>query len=115
MASRYHTVFPATVASFATSSSEVDLGCSWGQVYLEIPTMTSNTQVHIQGASETGGTFRRVKQPPLNSSTVGTNDFAIHSSATNCLVPIPSGLRFLKVETSAVVSFTAAFKIICGD
>jgi hypothetical protein len=112
---RCFTYFPGTMASFSTSTGEIDLGHSWSQVFLEIPTMTSNTQLHIKAAASSGGTYRRVRQPPLNSSTVGTNDFAIVSSATDCLVPIPSGLRYIKVEATATVSFTASFNIICGD
>jgi hypothetical protein len=103
------------MASFSTLTGEIDLGHAWSQVFLEIPSMISNTQLHIQAAYTSGGTYRRVKQPPLNSSTVGTNDFAIVSGATNCMVPIPSGLRYIKVEATATVSFTASFNVICGD
>lgn len=109
------TYYPATVASFATSSSEVDLGGAYKTVYLEIPTMTSNTEIYIKAANSTGGTFRRVYHPTLNSSTVGTNVFAIHSSATGCIVPIPDNLRYLKVETAVVISFTASFNFLVGE
>lgn len=111
-----YVVHDATVSSFATSSdSEVDLGRAWHSVYLEIPTMISNAQLYIQVASDSGGDFRRVYHPSLNSSTVGTNVFAIVSATTNAVVPIPAGAQFLKVETNVVISFTAAFKIICAD
>ena len=111
-----YVVHDATISSFSTSSdSEVDLGRVWQSVYLEIPTMTSNTQLHIQAAAASGGEFRRVYHPSLNSSTVGVNPFAITSSVTNSIVPIPSGFRYIKVETTAVVSFSAGFNIICGD
>lgn len=107
--------FEATVDSFATSSSEVDLGRAFPTAYLVIPTMTSNTAIHIQGCEESGGTFRRVYHPSINSSTVTTNVFTIASATTNAIVPIPNALRYLKVETTATISFTAAFRVICGE
>ncbi len=105
---------PATMASGGTLSAAIDLGGSYDVAYLEIPTMVSGTAYAIQAATEITGTYRRVKHPSLNSSTVATNDFLIASSATNCLVPIPSGLRYLKVETTATVDNGALFKVVYG-
>lgn len=115
MSSRCFTYFPCTIVSFATSSSEVDLGHAWKQVYLEVPTMTSNIQLHIQAAQTTGGTFRRIKHPTINSSTSSSNDYAISSGCSNSIIPIPSGFRYIKVEATGVVSFSASFTVICGD
>ena len=107
--------FSQNMVSAATLSPAFDLQRGWSSVYLVIPTMNSNTQLHIQGCESATGTFRRVKHPSINSSTITTNDFAIASSATNRIVPIPNGLRFLKVEATATVDNGATFKIICSD
>ena len=110
-------VFTATMSSGGTLTSEVDFGNrQWEKVYLAVPSMASNTQLHIQVCTESGGTYRRVKHPMINSSTVSTpNDFAIASAATNCYVPIPNGFRFLKIESTATVDGGASFKMVCGD
>lgn len=105
--------FAVTMASAGTLTSQIDLGAGWSQAYLEIPSMTSNTQIYIRGASTDGGTFRRVKHPSINSSTVTTNDFVIQSTATNCFVPMPAGVRFVKIETEVTVNDGCVFKIVC--
>jgi hypothetical protein len=111
-------IFPATMASAGTLTSEVNLSRAWGRVYLEIPSMTSNTQIHIQGAytsTSGGGTYRRIYFDTLNSSTVGTNVYAIASAVTNAIVPIPPGIQFVKVETTATVNDGCTFRLICSD
>lgn len=116
--SRYYAPYVVTMASAATLTSELDLSGAWNTVYLEVPTMTSNTQLHIQGSyanSASGGSYRRIYHPPLNSSTVATNPFAIVSGATNCIVPIPGGVRFLKIESTATVNDGAIFRVFVGD
>lgn len=111
------TFYMATMASGATLTSEVDLGTAWENVYLRVPTMTSNTQLHIQASTRLtadGGIYRRICHPSLNSSTVTTNDFAIASSATNRIIPIPNGFRYMKVESTATVDNGAVFRILVG-
>lgn len=106
--------FTLTMTSGATLTSAIDLQGGWINAYLVIPTMTSNTQIAIQTSDKETGTFRRVKHPTINSSTVATNDYIIASSATNCVVAIPGGLRYVKVETTATVDAGATFQILCG-
>lgn len=110
--------YAATMASAGTLTSEVDVGRIYGSVYLEIPTMNSNTQIHIQAAyatSANGGVYRRLTHPMINSSTVGTNDFAITSGVTSRMVPIPNGFQYYKVESTATVDNGCVFRIICAD
>lgn len=107
-------VYTATMSSAGTLSSEINLAQNWDSLFLEIPTMTSNTQLHIQAANASGGTYRRIKHPSVNASTVSTNDFAIASAATSCLVPIPNGVQFIKIEATATVDNGAVFRVICG-
>lgn len=111
----FFTRYVTTMASGGTLTGQVDLGRAFAKVYLEVPSMTSNTQLHIQAAAEQGGTFRRVKQWNVASANVSA-DFAIASSVSGgALVPIPPGLQYVKVEATATVDNGATFKIICSD
>lgn len=107
-------VYTLSMASGATLTGAVDLGRAWINNLLVIQSMNSNSQIHLQGSDSLTGTYRRIKHPTINSSTVGTNDYTIHSSASNAIVPIPAGVRFLKVETTATVDNGCIFKVICG-
>lgn len=108
--------YSVTMASGATLTSELNLSRGYESMYLMVPSMTSNTQLHIQTSDSLGGTYRRVKLPVINSSTVAAPvDFNIHSAATNCFVPLPFGLQYIKVETTATVDGGTVFKVICAD
>lgn len=108
-------VFTASLTSGATLSDEVDIGQSWGKVYLQIPTMASGS-LYVHASPETGGTFTRVVEEKFNTATAHA-DFVINSSVTQRIVPIPvHGCRFLKIEnTSGATDVTTTFKIICSD
>lgn len=112
----YQTVYDGTIASFATSSSEINLGKGWNKVFLEVPAMTSNSTLHIQAANSTGGTFRRVVQKDP-ASAVASIDWAVQSTCTNRIIACDpaAGLQYVKVESANILSFTAAFKIIVSD
>lgn len=109
-------VYDATIVSFATTSSEVNLSKGWPHVTLLVPAMASASAVHIQASESSGGTYRRIvnKDPASAAASV---DFAIASGCTNRFVPVPvaAGMQYVKVETTAIVSFTADFKIVCSD
>lgn len=110
-------VFTSTMASGATLSNEVDLKYSFETVLLEIPSMVSNTQYHIQVASESGGTYRRMMQTTINTSAAQIHTFVIASAVTGRFVPLvgaATGMRFVKVETTATVDDGCVFKFICG-
>jgi hypothetical protein len=107
-------VFAATMASGGTLTAAADLGRAWGRVYLQIPSGTSNTQYYIKGSGD-NATFCRVYFDSLNSSTVGTNLYAIHSSLTGAIVPVPPGIQYLKVESTMLVADGATYKFICSD
>lgn len=106
-------VFTVTMASAGTLSSEADLGHACQYAYLEIISMTSNSQHHIQAAASTGGTYRRVKLQPV-SATVQTVDWAVASAASTAFVPLPPGLQYVKVETTATVDNGCNYRIVCG-
>ncbi len=107
-------VFTTTMdgsAAAASLTTAVDVGTQrYENVYLEIPTMTSNSQLHILAAATLAGTYRAVYHPAINSATSSLNKFAV-SSGVSGLIPIPNGLRFMKVQSTASVSFSAEFKI----
>lgn len=109
------TVYTQTLTSGGTLTSAIDLGRAWNSVYLEITSIPSNSQIHIQAAETLAGTYRRVYHPSINSSTVTTNVFAVSSAVTNAIVPIPGGLRFMKVETTMAIDNGTVFKIHGGD
>lgn len=105
--------FTVTMASGATLTGSLDLGRAYGKVYLD-PTGAAS-EVRIQAAAASGGTFRQVYHPSINSSTVGANMFKIPSSVSGGLIEIPNGLRFIKVETTATVDNGATFTLIASD
>lgn len=106
-------VFTVTMASAGTLSSEADLKQSWQTVYLEIPSMTSNSQIHLQAARTSGGTYRRVVLPLLTTASIQTLTFSVQSTSTSRMVLIPPGLQYLKVETTATCDSGETFRFIC--
>lgn len=105
--------FTGTIASGATLSSEINLSKSWTKVYLDPTGLAS--EVRVQAAASTGGTFRQVYHPPINSSTVGNNIFKIASAVSGGICEIPAGLQFIKIEATAAVANGATFTIVCAD
>jgi hypothetical protein len=103
-------VFPVTIASAGTLSSEIDLGGRWDNTSLIIPTMASNSQIHFQAATTSGGTYRRVYDKTLGTPA----DFSVLSGVTSRIVSVPVGFRYVKVETTATMDSGQSFEIICG-
>lgn len=108
--------YQVTMASGGTLTAQLDLGRSFNTMYFVVPSMVSNSQIFIQGSEVTGGNYRRIKMPVINTTTVAApNDFNIASAATNCMVPMPNGFQYLKIETTATVDNGQTFKVICSD
>lgn len=108
--------FPLSMASGATLTNSLDISNSWGSVYLEVPSMTSQTQLFVQAAVSAQGTYRRIAMPTINSSTVAANnDFTIASAVTSRMVPIPNAFRYIKIESTATVDNGVTFRVICGN
>ena len=111
-----HKIYASTMAASSTTSSEVNLGRSYQNVYLMIPTMASTTNgLSIYASDASGGSFYQVLQPSINSATVTTNPYVINSAASQVMVPIPAGFQFIKVVAAAAPAVATTFKIICGD
>lgn len=100
----------------ATLTSAVDLGKAYAKISILIPTMTSGTDVYIQGTDVATGTFRRIYHPPTASTSVVGAQF-VGSAVTNCIVPFNNvHIRHVKIEHStAMTASIAAFQIICSD
>ena len=109
-------VYTATLTTGATLTSYLDLSTrAWGQIYLEIPSMTSGTDLYVQGSHDSQ-TFRRVMHPTPNTHDFQINTFSIGSACSNRLVLIPNGLQYVKIEASTLMSSTAhEFNLICSD
>jgi hypothetical protein len=110
-----YSVFTRNLASNTTLTSALDLGRAWKNVYLEIPTMTSGTDVYIQAAATLDGTMRRVYQR-TNSATAQSNVWIVKSNITQVLVDLPAGLRYVAVEISTAMTQTSVnFNVHCSD
>jgi hypothetical protein len=108
-------VYTVSMASGGTSTAALDIARSYKTIYLERPTFGTGANLFIQAAPTLTGTYRRIFNPALNSSTVGINVFQILSAASNGFVPIPNGVRFLKIESSETIDNGATFNLICSD
>lgn len=107
------TKYQVTMTSGATLSAELDLARGWESVYLDVTGAAS--EVRLQAAASSAGTYRQVYHPVLNSSTVGQNMFKIPSATSGGWAPLPYGLRYLKIETTATVANGLTFTVICAD
>ena len=115
MSSTPPTVYVVTMPAGATLTSGFDLQRNWKTVYLDMVTFTTGANLFIQAAPTQGGTYRRVYQPALNSSTVGINVFTISTAASGGYVPIPNGFQFMKIEIGTAPVGSGTFNIICSD
>jgi hypothetical protein len=108
-----YVVYNATIASGATLSSEIDLGRSFARVMID-PTGAAS-EVRFQAAATSGGSYRQVYLPTVNTSTVGSNIWKVSSAISGGMIEAPPGLRYMKIETTAAVANGATLKLICSD
>jgi hypothetical protein len=105
-------VFTLTLASAGTSTSALTMPGEFQRVLLEIPTMTSSSDLYIQGSTD-GTTFRRVMQDVAVTTSVQVNTFTIASAATNRFVPLNAVFPYMKVEATTASVTAVTFKLIC--
>lgn len=113
-------VFSTTIASGVSTSTEVNLGRAWSQVYFSYGTMSTAMNMTVfaaEKASGSAGSYRLVYQPPINSATVACVPFTITSTVgvVGGCVPIPSGFQYIKAVLTGVVSGGLAVNVICSD
>ncbi len=108
-------IFNATMASGADSAS-VNVAKSWGNVALQIGTMSTGVQLQ-QWASVDGSSYYQVFSPQTNTATVANNAFLIVGSlGTNgAITPLIPGFQYYKLIGTGVVSGGVQFKLICSD
>lgn len=108
--------FALSVATGATSSSGLFVGHHWDTLMLEIPSMTSGTDVYLKGSTD-NVTYRRIYHAPtIANAAPGAVYFT--SAVTNCLVAIPANHRppYVKVElTTAATANSHEFRFIAGE
>jgi hypothetical protein len=107
--------FTVTVAASALVTTVADLTKAWANITLEVPSMTSGTELFIQGSSD-NTTFRRIFHP-IGSSVANPTAQQIASSVTNCFVPlVNAAVQYLRVELpSGPTSAAHTFKFVCFD
>ena len=105
-------VFTVSMASGATTSSSITLHHGWQMVHVEIPTMTSGTDVYFQGSAN-GTTFRRIYHAPTIANS-NPHAVFVNSAVTNCMVDLDHrGYPYMKVELSTAMTATpATFKLM---
>ena len=106
--------YSITMPSGGTSTASLDIARSWKTIYLEIPSMTSNSELYINGSTD-NVTFRMTYHPQgAVTAPIGVR-FLINSAVTNAIVPIPNGVRYIKIESSATINNGCVFKVLCSD
>jgi hypothetical protein len=110
-------VYYGTIASGASTTSDIVLDRSYKNVLLHVPTMSTGVNLKILGKAQSSDGYYVVYHPVMNSSTVGINEFVISSAVGSGggIVPIPNGLPFMKIMGTGVVSGGVIFKVICSD
>lgn len=113
--------YVVTMSANASLTSDFNLRRTWNSVFLEIPTMVSNSIIYIQAAAGQDSTgalsylFRRVYHPMINSAAPTANLFQVNTGVTNCMIPIPNGFRHLKIETAESMAVAVQFRVVVAD
>lgn len=107
--------FTASMASGASATSEIDLGHSWHQVWVSIPSMASGSDVYFLGTTQSGGTYKRMYHAPTIGVATSTPIY-VTSGVTNCIVAMPNlHMRYIKVQLSTATTDTPyTFQVICS-
>jgi hypothetical protein len=113
-------VFTKTISVGGSLTAAYDLGRSWPSVYLVVPTMaayitTATCNIYFK-ASADNTTFFDVVFPPANSSTTAVVTFTLANTISQCVVPVPNALQYVKVQVSNNATAAVQFSLICsGD
>lgn len=99
------TYFTASMASGSSVSSNIDLGLSWHQVWVEIPTMASGSDIYFQASSD-NSTYRRMyHNPTIGNSSPGA--LYVTSGITNCLLNLGEmHARYMRIQLSSATTDT---------
>jgi hypothetical protein len=107
--------FPVSIASGATSSGGVDLGKSFSEVYLDIPSACT-FNFNIQGSAD-GSSFKRIYNAPSdNDSVVTAVEITSATAGTDgAIVKLPCVVRYMKVESQTAVTNGLSLNFIAVD
>lgn len=109
MSAPFNTI-AATMVSGATVATALDLGFAPSLLSISIGA-TSATTLYVKSAEKSsGGTYRRILLPG-NGATAGT--VLQHTmAASNVVLAVPPGHRFIQIETEAAISDGTTFRVI---
>ena len=101
-------VINATMSSNTTLGTACDLGAGCAKAFLQLPTMATATQVRILAAEAIGGTYLPLHRPLIvNTATSAVPEIFQFVTATSAgMHPLPSGIRFVKIQISTLTSDT---------
>jgi len=109
----------ATMASNETlatpTTPAIDSGRTYANTYLSVPSGMSNSELNIMVAVSSTGSYYKVMHPAVNSAAAQLHTFAIESASTARIVPLPGGIQYLKIKSTATMQNGAGFEILCGD
>lgn len=91
-----------------TASTAVNLDHAWDRVFLEIPTFASGGTHYIQASNASDGDFRRLYT--LDPADGGHNVVEMAPGLSQCLVPVPAGFQYYKVENTSGVTDATTYK-----
>lgn len=96
--------FAVTFASGATVTGGADLGKSFDNYYLEIPS-GATFNLNIQGSTD-GSSFKRVYHAPADNDAVVTavEITSATAGANGAIVKLPCGMRYMRVESQTAVA-----------
>ena len=107
--------YPATFASGATLTGQIDLGRAFSQVYLELPSACT-FNLNVQG-SVSGSSYKRIYHPPADNDAVVTAvEITSATAGTNgAIVKLPVAMQYMKIESQTAVANGLALNLICVD
>jgi hypothetical protein len=106
-------IFNIHAASGATQSSALDLGDqARQQLAVVYNSMSTGAAVTVLGSPTSSGDYQQIAVAQVNTSTVAFNTMTIGTAASGnwAVFPAPP-FRFIKFETSAVVSGGVSYTV----
>lgn len=108
-------VFAGSIASGASTLTQIALTKAYSKVFVELPTMSTATAFDVYGSTD-GTTFRQVFER-VNTAPVQYQSLTISAGVgTNggC-APLEVAYPYVQLRATAVVSGGVAVKFICWD
>lgn len=110
-------IYTDQIASGASTSSGILFQGAYSRMQVQIPTMSTSTNMNIQHSVDGGTTWYNIFHPTINSATSATNLFVIASGVGTGggVVPIAdTGYQQIRFVTGGVVAGGVIFKVVCS-